>query len=155
MFGNQEPKIGELMLKKDTVFGQYQLQNFDAFQPRRGAICDPRMLEALVDCDPFIDVDGEHTVNEVESWVTNAVPIWRWIIKTSHLDLLGHSIRVLSRKQLIRKRGKSTKTDVEHNTKGPDIDISLDKIRTMLAESSHLVAFGSSCFTLTRGSRSG
>ena len=49
---------------------------------------DPGMLEAFVDRDPLVDVDRQHAVDEVESWITDGVPVWGRVIKAARFDLL-------------------------------------------------------------------
>ena len=52
------------------------------------AVRDPGMLEAFVDRDPLLDVDGQHAVDEVEGWVTDRIPVRGWVVEAACFDLL-------------------------------------------------------------------
>jgi hypothetical protein len=74
------------------------------------------MLKTIVDSISLLDVDSQHTVNEVESWIAHRVPIWRGVVESSCLDLLGEGVRVLLGVKLVREGWKAAKTNVEDNS---------------------------------------
>ena len=86
------------------------------------AVRDPEMLEALVDSDPFVNLDSEHAVNKVESRVTNAVPVWRWIIEAPHFDLLGEVVGVVRGIEFVGEGREAAKTDIQDNSQRPYVN---------------------------------
>lgn len=49
---------------------------------------DPGVLEALVDGDALVNVDGEHAVDEVEGRVADRVPVRGRVVEAAEFDLL-------------------------------------------------------------------
>ena len=70
------------------------------------------MLETFVDCDSLLDIDCQHTIDEVESRIADGVPIRRGIVEAAHLDLLSETVGIITGIQLIREWWEATKANV-------------------------------------------
>lgn len=81
----------------------------------------PRMFETLLDCDPLVNIHGQHLVNEIQRRVSHGVPVWRWIVESAHFDLLGQGVWIFRGVELIGEGGESAETDVEDYSERPDI----------------------------------
>lgn len=84
-------------------------------------IGDPRVFETLVNGDAFVDIDGQHAVDQVQGRVADAVPVRGWVVELTHLDLLGKSIGAVSGVELVAKGWESAKTDVQDYAQRPDV----------------------------------
>jgi hypothetical protein len=74
------------------------------------------MLKTIVDSISLLNVDSQHAVDEIESWIADRVPIWRGVVESSCLDLLGEGVRILLGVKFVREGWKAAKTNVEHNS---------------------------------------
>lgn len=111
----------------DFALGEVELvhgasETVCAVSDLEAAVRNPGMFEAFVDCDPFVDLDSEHAVNEVESRVTNAVPVWRWIIEAPHFDLLGEVIGVVGGIEFVGEGREAAETDIQDNSQRPYVN---------------------------------
>ena len=82
---------------------------------------DPRVFQALVDGDAFVNVDGEHAVDEVERWIADAVPIRGRVVEAAHFDLLGEVVGVFVGPEFVAEGGEAAEADVEDDAEGPDV----------------------------------
>lgn len=109
------------------TFGEIELvhgasEAIGAVRGVQSALGDPGVLETSVDGDTAVDIDSEHAVNKIKSWIANAVPVWRGIVEAAHFDLLGEVEGVFGRVELIGEGREAAKADVEDYAKGPYID---------------------------------
>lgn len=80
------------------------------------------MLEALVDGDAALDVDGQHAVDQVKGNVRNGVPVRRRVVEAAHLDLLCECVRVRGRVEFVAEGREAAQANVEHHAQGPNVD---------------------------------
>lgn len=82
---------------------------------------DPGVVEAVVDGDAFVNVDGEHAIDQIQCWVTNRVPVRGRVVEATHFDLLGEVVGVFGGVEFVGEGGETAEADVEDNTQGPDV----------------------------------
>ncbi len=78
---------------------------------------DPGMIEALIYRNSLVRVHCEHAIDQIERRITNRIPVRRWVVKSTQLDLLRKSVRVFLRPQLVREGREAAETYVEDYTK--------------------------------------
>ena len=66
-----------------------------------GGVGDPGMLEAFVDGDALLDVDGQHAVDEVEGRVADGVPVGGGVVEAAGFDLLRERVGVVGGVELV------------------------------------------------------
>jgi hypothetical protein len=72
----------------EIEFGDGSCQAVCTISDADVALGRPWMLETVVDTYPLLDVDCEHTVDEVKRRVADRVPVRRRIVEATSLDLL-------------------------------------------------------------------
>jgi hypothetical protein len=82
------------------------------------------MLETFVYCDSLFNIYRKHLVDQIQSWVPNAVPVRTWVIKSSRSDLLAKRVRVLGGVKLVAERWETAQADVQNDAQRPYIDSS-------------------------------
>ena len=80
------------------------------------------MLETFIDRRALLWVDRQHLVDEIQSWISDRVPVRRRIVEAGELYLLGEGVGIIRGVQLVGERRKTTKADVEYHSERPNID---------------------------------
>ncbi len=74
------------------------------------------MFKTIVDRISFFDVYSQHSIDEIQCWVADRIPIGRRVVKSTTFDLLCKGVGIFLGVKLIRERRKSAEADVENNS---------------------------------------
>lgn len=79
-------------------------------------MCSPWMVEAVINGVSFLDIYSEHAIDKIKSWVTDRIPVRRWVVEAASLDLLSERVWVLTSVKLVREGGETTQADIQDDT---------------------------------------
>lgn len=102
---------------REVKFAECARQSIGTIVDAGVSLGEPRVLETVIHADPLLDIHSKHPVDQVQCRVSHGVPVWRWVVKSTHLDLLCECVGVLWCVQLIGKWRESAKTNVENHPK--------------------------------------